>query len=317
MAINWSQGLDVFGIKPARPLKVLIIQAENDRGDLAEMFQGTCSGLDLKPHTEAFEAIRERLVIINESVLIGEQFTESLRVLIGQHGPDVVFVDPLLSFMGGNISDQESCTYFLRNLLNPISKESGACWIMVHHTPKPSTDPKSRSQWTSSDYSYSGLGSSELVNWARGIFLIKPTREKGKFRLHLTKRGDRAGATDFEDVHSTYLYIKHSDKGLIWEQEPTPVVVKKEPKEKAKPKPKAAPKPKLTEKQLSETRSEAASKQINDLKGLVDKIIKPLTKSEIYELAEAGGHGSEYIIRKNWSILEMYLLKNKNRYQQK
>lgn len=325
LAINWVQGLPVFGIAPAKPLTILIIQAENDEGDLAEMIQGACAGLNLKADTDAFRAVDERLVLIEDSVSTGEQFTESLRVLIGKHRPDIVFVDPLLSFMGGNISDQETCTYFLRNLINPIAKESGACWIMVHHTPKPSTDPKSRSQWAASDYSYSGLGSSELVNWSRAIFVIKPTREKGKFRLHLTKRGDRAGATDFEGVHSTYLYIKHSENGLIWEQEPTPVVVKKEPKPKAKPKakaqakakPKAAPKPKLTKNQLSQLRKDVATKQINDLEGLVDKIIKPLTKSEIYKLAEEGGHGSEYVVRKNWSVLDMYLLKNKNRYQQK
>jgi RecA-family ATPase len=319
LAINWVQGLPVFGIAPEKPLTILIIQAENDEGDLAEMVQGACAGLDLKPGTDAFRAVDERLVLIEDSVSTGEQFTESLRVLIGKHRPDIVFVDPLLSFMGGNISDQETCTYFLRNLINPIAKESGACWIMVHHTPKPSTDPKSKQGWTAADYSYSGLGSSELVNWSRAIFLLKPTQEKGRFRLHLTKRGDRAGATDFEGVLTTYLHVKHSDHGLVWEQEPTPVVIKKEPKTKAKRKaaPKAAPKPKPSKAEVAEKRSKAASKQIHDLEGLVDKIIRPLTKTQIYKLAEEGGHGSAYIIRKNWSVLSMYLIKNKNLYQQK
>ena len=35
-AILWAIGRPFFGIAPARPLKSLIIQAENDDGDLAE-----------------------------------------------------------------------------------------------------------------------------------------------------------------------------------------------------------------------------------------------------------------------------------------
>ena len=40
MSMNWALGRTTFGIRPERPLKSLIVQAENDRGDVAEMFQG-------------------------------------------------------------------------------------------------------------------------------------------------------------------------------------------------------------------------------------------------------------------------------------
>ena len=39
MAINWALGKATFGIAPERPLKSLIVQAENDRGDIAEMLK--------------------------------------------------------------------------------------------------------------------------------------------------------------------------------------------------------------------------------------------------------------------------------------
>ena len=42
LAINWALGRTTFGIRPERPLKSLIVQAENDVGDVAEMFQGSC-----------------------------------------------------------------------------------------------------------------------------------------------------------------------------------------------------------------------------------------------------------------------------------
>lgn len=40
LAVMWALGQPVFNIKPVRPLKSLIIQAEKDIGDLAEMYQG-------------------------------------------------------------------------------------------------------------------------------------------------------------------------------------------------------------------------------------------------------------------------------------
>src|SRR6266567_8862996 len=36
-AMNWALARECLGITPARPLKSLLIQAENDDGDLAEM----------------------------------------------------------------------------------------------------------------------------------------------------------------------------------------------------------------------------------------------------------------------------------------
>ena len=39
LAISWGLGRTTFGIRPERPLKSLIVQAENDAGDVAEMFQ--------------------------------------------------------------------------------------------------------------------------------------------------------------------------------------------------------------------------------------------------------------------------------------
>jgi RecA-family ATPase len=42
MAMCWTLGRDFFGIKPKRALKILLIQAENNAGDIAEPLQGHC-----------------------------------------------------------------------------------------------------------------------------------------------------------------------------------------------------------------------------------------------------------------------------------
>ena len=130
----------------------------------------------------------------------------------------------------------------------------------------------------------------------------------------LAKRGKRAEAVSLEGNRTTIIHLKHSDDGIHWEQTPEPVEVVKAKKE---PKAKAAPKRKATKKQITKARSKASSKQIEDLDGLIARITEPMTKSEIYRLAEDNGHGSPYLLRKNWSQIEARLVKNKKHYQPK
>ena len=274
------------------------------------------TGLQIKVGDDAHTALKKHIVIVTEPVSTGEEFTEAVRHLIGAHKPDLVWLDPLLSFIGDDISKQDVCSYFLRNLLNPIAFEAGVTWMMMHHTAKPAADPKSKSHWVTTDQSYAGTGSAELTNWARAVCLLSTTKDEGHFRLILAKRGKRAGATSLEGGRTSVLHLKHSDDGILWEQTPVPVVMekaKKEPKAKAK----AAPKRKATKKQIAKARSKASSKQIEDLDGLIARITEPMSKSEIYRLAEDNGHGSPYLLRKNWSQIEARLVKNKKQYQQK
>jgi len=44
-ALCWAVGREHFGVVPARPLRSLIIQSENDHGDLAEMRDGIFNGV--------------------------------------------------------------------------------------------------------------------------------------------------------------------------------------------------------------------------------------------------------------------------------
>ena len=149
------------------------------------------------------------------------------------------------------------------------------------------------------------------------INLLRTTREEGDYELLLAKRGKRAGATHLEGDRTNLLYLKHSDTGILWEQRPKPVVIAEEPKPKAKRKAKAAPKPRKSKEEISTIRSKATTKQIEDLDGLIARITEPMSKGEIYKLAEANGHGSAHTLRKNWNQVETHLVKIKNRYQQK
>ena len=66
MTVSWALGKEVFGIKPVKPLKSLLIQAENDFGDVSEMLRGTLGGLGIKTPEEATSALRVPAVPSNQ-----------------------------------------------------------------------------------------------------------------------------------------------------------------------------------------------------------------------------------------------------------
>ena len=146
--------------------------------------------------------------------------------------------------------------------------------------------------------SYIGTGSSELTNWARAVCVLQSTKDEGRFALRLAKRANRAGATDLIGDRTNLINLSHGESSILWEQ--TAPLFTVDPKEK---------KPKKSKEELSEIRSKAARKEINDLDGLLAKITKPMKKTEIYELAEKDGHGTAHLLRRDWKIVEERLLK--------
>ena len=53
-----------------------------------------------------------------------------------------------------------------------------------------------------------------------------------------------------------------------------------------------------------------AEKEIKDLDGLIAKVVRPMKKTDIVNLAIEGGHGSYYLARKLWSQIEARLVEN-------
>lgn len=218
LAATWAVARPAFGIAPARALKSLIIQAENDTGDLAEMVQGVVNSGEFDRQT-----LNENLLFLRDTTHTGYEFTQAVRRLIERHRPDLVWFDPYLSFLGEDISSQSANSEFLRNWLGPIAEATGVIWFLIHHTGKPSNDPKARAAWKSSDFAYSGIGSSEITNWPRAICVLQRFDEE-TFELKLAKRGRRAGATDMTGQPTQSLWLRHAPTAIRWEQvaEPEP-----------------------------------------------------------------------------------------------
>jgi len=240
-AIAWAGGLSFFGLKSTydKPLKSLIIQAENDLGDVAEMVQGVSEGITEEngytPQqiTAMANLVPDNIAIVRNQTHTGRDFCDTLRRLIEIHKPDLVWVDPLLAFFGDDISNQKACSQFLRNWLNPIIESSGVVLMIMHHTNKPPSDGKSKSSWTRNDYSYAGSGSAELTNWARAVVVLREMPDK-TYKLSFTKRGARAGVRDLDAIFTRDLCLTHADHGIRWIQIDTPEEEEKKPNNRPK-----------------------------------------------------------------------------------
>jgi hypothetical protein len=221
-AVHWALGRDFFGIKPVKPLRSIILQAENDALDCGESLQDVVAGAYLD--SAEIAQLRDHLAIYRDTVSTGTTFTAALKALIIEHKADIVFVDPLLSFAGIDVSDQEQASKFLRHDLAPILLETGAVLVAMHHTGKPKSSSDKEGH-TVADLAYAGLGSSEFTNYFREVaVLFRCQGEEPIYKFGLTKRRGRAGLKDHADQFKSEIYIRHAaEKGVIrWEYSQPP-----------------------------------------------------------------------------------------------
>ncbi len=213
-AVTWARGKPMFGIGPARPLRSWIIQAENDEGDLAEERDGVRDGMieeGLGTENEITDAFAAVSIATVDSVT-GEAFVQMLDQMLlaaGNAKPDLVFIDPLLAYIGGDVSKQDVASKFLRNGLNPVIHKHGIGLVIVHHTTKP---PRAELRAArNGDGAYSGSGSAELANWARAVLSIEPLQGSDTvFCLVAGKRGRRLGWQDANGNPTNRKFIAHS-----------------------------------------------------------------------------------------------------------
>ena len=213
--ICWSIGREAFGIKPAKPLRILVIQAENDSGDLHEMIVGVMSAMGLSDEEE--KLCGQNLLIASEQERTGVGFIHGvLRPLIEQHLPDIVRIDPLMAFAGCDLTQSAEAAKFLRSGINPLLTKFSCAVIFVHHTPK--NNKNDTSQYRASDWSYAGAGSADIINWARAMLVIDPCKVNGKFCFIAAKRGDRIGWKSPEGEVQCKRWFKHASGSICWEE---------------------------------------------------------------------------------------------------
>lgn len=235
LAIGWALtpnhtfgAVCTFGMKAVKPLKSLIVQAENDIGDQAQILQSVvCKFAKNKLGQELLDdqdrqTLRDNLIFYRDNIHAGTEFLRVLEALVIRHQPDLVWIDPLMCYIGDDLSDQGVVTAFC-NALNRISAKSGCVMCLIHHLPK----PKEGGARTDSDLAYSGFGSSALTNWAREVATMQRVEaadgDPPTCSLTMTKRRTRAGLRSVCQTQSaSKIWIQHSPEperqGMIWLQ---------------------------------------------------------------------------------------------------
>ena len=218
IALHWGAGLACFGLEPTRPLRILLIQAENDDRDLQEEISGVCRGaweIGRLSKTQ-IAAAKEAVKVISDATHSGDVFIAMLHdVLAREPETDLVIVDPLFSFAGCDLNDQESVSRFLRNQINPLLQAYGVAMLFVHHTQKPTRTAAPNANFNTA---YSYHGSAEIINWARFALILERFKDKNSklfFRLSAPKRGRRLG------WESDAKYLRWSDNYIYWEELPS------------------------------------------------------------------------------------------------
>ncbi len=188
LAVEWAIGGDPIGIKAAQPLRVLIIQGEDDQGDVTEMTKWI---LNAGFSTEKLSMIGRNTHIETVDDVVGDKFIAVLDNFCGKWKPDIVIINPYTSFLGKDPKDDEAANHFLREGLTPLLRKHGAACIIMHHTPKTQFNPSA--DFTTTDFMYRGAGCSSMTNWARAYLVFEPVNEEKLFRFVAAKRGQRIG----------------------------------------------------------------------------------------------------------------------------
>lgn len=205
LCVSLASGKEYLGITPAGSFKVLVIQAENDDGDLHEQLQGA-AGAPLDSDLE--EVMDTRLFFATVDALSGDNFLAGMQIYLEKHHPDVVVLDCLSAYLGDSPTEPKAIINFLRNGLTPLLRKYSCGAIIVHHTPK--TTNQDRSGWTPSDLQYAAAGCADVMNWARAGILIQATAFPDLFRLFATKRGARLRWENERGKPATFKLIRHS-----------------------------------------------------------------------------------------------------------
>jgi hypothetical protein len=199
-----------------------LVQAENDDGDLAEMRDGIIAGLNLTPE-QARQATKKVLVTREDERTGMWFFLETVQPLLEVHKPDLLWIDPALSYLGGETNSQKDVGAFLRNGLNPLLRRYNCAAVVVHHTNKPPRGVE-KPTWTGGDFAYLGAGSAEWANWARAVLALRSIGQHPVYELRAAKRGGRLGWQMPEGARGYVKYLSHATEpgAICWREVETP-----------------------------------------------------------------------------------------------
>lgn len=193
MAICFALGIPFCGIEPRGKLSSLLIQKEDNDGDVAEVITSVLHALTAAGLATADDVpeIKSRVKLVRDKEHVGDDFVSALQGYVHQFPSDLVFINPLGSYAGCDVSDAGSVMGFLAGL-ERVNRDNRFSYVVMHHTPKPPNGKDAKEKNWNEDM-YGMAGTHALPDWARAVINLKATSVPGKFRMVLAKRGKRFG----------------------------------------------------------------------------------------------------------------------------
>lgn len=127
-----SCGRTAFDLIPPRPLRILIVQAEDDDNDVTEM-ANMVRRLALTPAEEQLVDRNTLNVCIDD--LTGKAFIDQVDQQLKDFPADILLINPISSYVGKDLRDEQTVHEFFRVWLTPILKKHDCGLIGIHHTP--------------------------------------------------------------------------------------------------------------------------------------------------------------------------------------
>lgn len=249
--LSWSLGKE-FLARPnnGRRLKCALVQSEDSQRDLQEIRDGMIKGFSSAGWTEdeVNDAVGS-MHIWSCVGKVGKDFCEWLRAQQHDDPVDIIAVNPIQGFFGGDISKQEDVSRFLREGLDPILKgEYGTrpcAAVLVQHTPKITATKDGNDAEVGNYGEYLGAGSHEWTDWTRAnLVFLKHKGSSDFFDLQAAKRGKRLGWIGPDGHPTIRKLLAHSSGYIYWRivtdpQELEAAGVTAKPKDEKPPKPKS------------------------------------------------------------------------------
>ena len=249
--LSWSLGKE-FLARPnnGRRLKCALVQSEDSQRDLQEIRDGMIKGFSSAgwAEEEVNDAVGS-MHIWSCVGKVGKDFCEWLRAQQHDDPVDIIAVNPIQGFFGGDISKQEDVSRFLREGLDPILKgEYGTrpcAAVLVQHTPKITATKDGNDAEVGNYGEYLGAGSHEWTDWTRAnLVFLKHKGSSDFFDLQAAKRGKRLGWIGPDGHPTIRKLLAHSSGYIYWRivtdpQELEAAGVTAKPKDEKPPKPKS------------------------------------------------------------------------------
>ena len=210
MTLNFAIGRNWLFFRLSRPLRVMIVQAEDPENKLIKMGHMVKQmGLSADDITRA----HQNTAILTIRDLQDTGAIKEVERHAERFSPDLLCINPLTSYLSQGVYKDETINKFLRVDLTPMLDRQKISAIVVHHPPKPMAQGNEAKKQTAFELQYGGAGMAALTNAPRGnIFLTHI--DESIFKLSVGKGFDDLGCNQT----SAYLLRSKPNGVMHWSE---------------------------------------------------------------------------------------------------